>query len=80
MAVKYSKWSYNILTFSIPRPSKIYPNWDLWFEKKPPGNPALVSKIRLAFLAFFVKVFFPIEFTEKNLSAQELENVIRGNT
>jgi hypothetical protein len=20
--------------FSIPRPSKIYPNWDIWFENK----------------------------------------------
>jgi hypothetical protein len=21
------------------RPSKIYPNWDFWFENKPSGNP-----------------------------------------
>jgi hypothetical protein len=21
-------------------PSKIYPNWDFWFENKPSGNPA----------------------------------------
>jgi hypothetical protein len=27
MAIKYSKLSQNITTFSIPRPSKIYPNW-----------------------------------------------------
>jgi hypothetical protein len=26
-------------TFSIPSPSKIYPNWDFWFENKPSGNP-----------------------------------------
>jgi hypothetical protein len=38
MAKKYSKWSYNILPFSIPRPSKIDPNWDFWFENKPSGN------------------------------------------
>jgi hypothetical protein len=25
--------------FSIPRPSKIYPTWDFWFENKPSGNP-----------------------------------------
>jgi hypothetical protein len=40
MAVIYSKWPKNIPNFSIPRPSKIYPNWDFWFESKPSGNPA----------------------------------------
>jgi hypothetical protein len=25
--------------FSIPRSSKIYPNWDFWFENIPFGNP-----------------------------------------
>jgi hypothetical protein len=35
MAVKYSKWAYNIATFCIPRPSKIYPNFDFWFENNP---------------------------------------------
>jgi hypothetical protein len=28
------------VTFSISRPSKIYPNWDFWFENIPSGNPA----------------------------------------
>jgi hypothetical protein len=28
--------------FSIPWPSKIYPNWDFWFENKPSGNPAFM--------------------------------------
>jgi hypothetical protein len=23
------------------RPSKIYTNWEVWFENKPSGNPAL---------------------------------------
>jgi hypothetical protein len=32
MALKYT-------TFSIARPSKIYPNWDFWFENMPSGNP-----------------------------------------
>jgi hypothetical protein len=27
-------------TFSIPRPSKIYPNLDIWCENIPSGNPA----------------------------------------
>jgi hypothetical protein len=39
MPEKYSEWSYNITTSSIPRPSKLYPNWDFWFENKPSGNP-----------------------------------------
>jgi hypothetical protein len=38
-ALKYSKWSYNIPIFSIPRPSKIYTNKDFWYENKPSGNP-----------------------------------------
>jgi hypothetical protein len=25
--------------FSIPRPSKMNPNWRFWYENKPPGNP-----------------------------------------
>jgi hypothetical protein len=29
----------NIPRFSIGRPSKIYTNWDFWFENKPSGNP-----------------------------------------
>jgi hypothetical protein len=41
-AIKYSTWSLNSTTFSIPRPSKIYPNWYFWFLKKPSGNPAYV--------------------------------------
>jgi hypothetical protein len=39
MSVKYAKWPYNISTFSNLGPSKIYPNWDFWFEKKTSGNP-----------------------------------------
>jgi hypothetical protein len=33
MVIKY------IPRFSKARPSKIYPNWDFWFENKPSGNP-----------------------------------------
>jgi hypothetical protein len=39
VAIKYFKWSKNIPTFPVPRPSKIYPNWDFWFENRPSGNP-----------------------------------------
>jgi hypothetical protein len=31
----------NIPTFFIPRLSKIYPNWDFWYENVPSGNPAV---------------------------------------
>jgi hypothetical protein len=40
MYAKYSKWPENKTTFSNLGPSKIYPNWDFWFEKKPSGNPS----------------------------------------
>jgi hypothetical protein len=26
-------------TYSIARPSKIYPRWNFWFENMPSGNP-----------------------------------------
>jgi hypothetical protein len=31
--------------FFIARPSKIYPNWDFWFENKPSGNPGANAEI-----------------------------------
>jgi hypothetical protein len=34
-----------ITTFSIPRPSKIYPNWDFGFENKPSGNPDVDEEV-----------------------------------
>jgi hypothetical protein len=39
-AVKYTKWTLNIPTSSLARPSKIYPTLDFWFENAPSGNPA----------------------------------------
>jgi hypothetical protein len=39
MTTKYTKWPQNKPTLSITRPSKIYPNWDFWFENIPYGNP-----------------------------------------
>jgi hypothetical protein len=33
MAIKYINIFLNL------RPSKIYPNWNFWFENKPSGNP-----------------------------------------
>jgi hypothetical protein len=48
MVIKYPKYPENIpnghklyKTFSNLRPSKVYPNWDFWFENKPSGNPGL---------------------------------------
>jgi hypothetical protein len=34
MAVKYSKWPLNVLTYSILWPSRNYPNWNFWFENR----------------------------------------------
>jgi hypothetical protein len=39
MAGKFIQWPSNIPTSSIARPSKIFPKWDFWLEKKPSGNP-----------------------------------------
>jgi hypothetical protein len=52
--IKYTKWTQNIPndhkidhmatnipTFSIARPSKIYPNWTFGFENMPSGNPVV---------------------------------------
>jgi hypothetical protein len=45
MAEIYSKWSKNAPAFSVPRPSKIYPNWDFWFEDIPSGNPGGLERL-----------------------------------
>jgi hypothetical protein len=69
MSTKYTKWPQNISncfkidqtvknmpTFSIARPSKIYPNWDFWFESKPPGNPGSFESAK-PFPACFYLIF-----------------------
>jgi hypothetical protein len=51
MAIKYITCSqdipngriHNIPTFSIPKPSKFYPNWDFCFENIPSGNPEFAT-------------------------------------
>jgi hypothetical protein len=48
MAVKYTNGRKYILISSIARSSKIYPNWDFWFENLPSGNP----EIKFAAVAF----------------------------
>jgi hypothetical protein len=50
ITTNYTKWPKNrpnghkipIPNFSIAIPSKIYPNWDFWFENKPSGNTGLM--------------------------------------
>jgi hypothetical protein len=37
---KITNWPQNMPTSSITGPSKIYPNWDFWYENIPSGNPA----------------------------------------
>jgi hypothetical protein len=46
-------------TTSIARPSKIYPNWDFWFEKIPSGNREIDYRptLILAMLFKWTKVF-----------------------
>jgi hypothetical protein len=44
MALLYSK----ITNISISRATKIYPNWDFWFQNIPSGNPALAQKMIIA--------------------------------
>jgi hypothetical protein len=39
-----TKWSWNLPTSFITKPSKIYPNWDFWFENMPSGNPVKLSR------------------------------------
>jgi hypothetical protein len=56
MSVKYSRWPWNIFTFSNLRPSKIYPHWDFSFENKPSGNPGMyvhtMTQVMTLFIAF----------------------------
>jgi hypothetical protein len=42
-----------IPTSSIARPSKIYPNWDFWFENIPSGNTGLRAFLSVNPLALF---------------------------
>jgi hypothetical protein len=35
---KITKWRQNTQTFSIPRPSKNYPNWNFRYENIPSGK------------------------------------------
>jgi hypothetical protein len=49
-AVKCKKWLENIPTFFIPRPSKIYPNWNFWFANVTSGNPASQTMERIKLL------------------------------
>jgi hypothetical protein len=37
--ILYSEWLFIVATFSIPKPSKSYPNCIFWFENIPSGNP-----------------------------------------
>jgi hypothetical protein len=51
---KIYQMAVNIPTLSITRPSKIYPNWDFWFENIPSGNPVLERTRNL----FIFKLFY----------------------
>jgi hypothetical protein len=49
---KIFQMAINTSTFSNLRPSKIYPNWDIWSENKPSGNPAPDVSRRIGTRAF----------------------------
>jgi hypothetical protein len=66
MAFKYSKWPHNIPTLTIKRPSKIYPNWDFWFENKPSGNPVILGGKRRQYQNRFL---LPENLTTSNKGA-----------
>jgi hypothetical protein len=60
-------------TCLIARPSKIYPNWDFWFENIPSGNPApdmgtnqKRSKRIISIIQYCSTLLHKPEETEKN--------------
>jgi hypothetical protein len=74
MTTKYTKWPYNIRngckmdqmainlpTYFIARHSKIYPNWDFWFESIPSGNPAQNLDPTLTFLLINLNAVFRVQ-------------------
>jgi hypothetical protein len=65
ITIKYTKWLQNIpsgrkiyQTFSIPRPSKIVPNLDLWYANLPSGNPDRVNTASILFMHLITKYRF----------------------
>jgi hypothetical protein len=44
MTLKYT----NIIPTYIPRPSKIYSNWDFWYENTPSGDTGEMVELRSA--------------------------------
>jgi hypothetical protein len=81
--IDYTKWQLIIPNghkiyklFFILRPSKIYPNWDFWFENKPSGNPAQIS---FGATDLFLTSFLPAELkssvsaTDDSLSIAETD-------
>jgi hypothetical protein len=38
MFIKYTKWRKKNTKFSSQKASKIYQNWDFWYENIPSGN------------------------------------------
>jgi hypothetical protein len=65
LCVIYSKWPWNISTFSNLRPSNIYPFWDFCFENKPSGNPGYVSSGTA--LIFFCSIDIYMSYVEISL-------------
>jgi hypothetical protein len=50
---KIDKRAVKITTSYVARPSKIFPNWDFWFENTPSGNTVLKLINAKMLMSFF---------------------------
>jgi hypothetical protein len=71
MTAKIFKWPKQTPTFTIPRSSKIYPNWDFWHVNIPSGHIGCnqtVFKICLCALAAWLSMCCYVRVVRLNLS------------
>jgi hypothetical protein len=67
LAVIYCKQALNILTFYIPRPSKIYQNWDFWFENVPSGANHTIASYNASVVNFYKATGSLARFENQNI-------------
>jgi hypothetical protein len=57
---------YNIFRhFPLQAPTKIYPNWDFWFEKIPSGSPENYRSWPKFLGSFFLRIDYALILTKK---------------